>query len=235
MIKFWVLRSVCMLAFFAAGFAQVYGQEDTSANQSGQFSVGGRLGGVLGFTGYSAGAESLLRPEFSYQNARVFVEPKINFNAALYCNFAITNRLSVQAELNFMIVQGYELMARRQERGQDSFDINYSSLDIPLLLRFNFLSPQRMFGIMAGPQISIPLGRLEVYDNRAEEYIDKLNIDSPVLFGFAAGLFGGFQAGPGRVVGDLRFIFDFNRLQAEGLYVSLRRAVALSVGYEISF
>jgi len=226
---------VFLMVFFTIGSVQVYGQPDGSAPQAGQFSVGGRLGGALGFTESFSDAERMLRPVFSNPDARTSVEPELNFTFALYGNYALTNRLSVQAELNFMISQGYELRAPRQARGSYSFDINYSSLDIPLLLRFDFLESQPMFGIMAGPHISIPIGRLEIYDNREESYFDELDIDSTFIFGFTAGLFGGFRAGPGRVIGDLRFVFDFNSVQADGMDFIRRRAVALSVGYEISF
>ena len=226
---------ILIMAFLAIGSVQVYGQAGDSAPQAGQFTVGGRLGGAIGFTESHAGTERILRPLFSNPDARVSVEPELNFNFALYGNYAITNRISIQAELNFMISQGYELTAPRLGRGLYSFDINYSSLDIPLLLRFAFLSSRPVFGIMAGPHISIPLGRLEIYSDHEERYIGKLDIDSNFTLGFTAGLFGGFQAGPGRIVGDLRFIFDFDSLQAEGVEFIRRRAAALSIGYEISF
>ena len=235
MIRFQVVTGILALAFFAAGSVQVYGHSDNSTPQAGQFTVGGRIGGVLGFSESFTDIENLLRPYFSNQDARISVEPELNFTFALYGNYAITSRLSVQAELNFMFSQGYELAAPRQQRGSYSFDIGYNSVDIPLLLRFNFLRSRSMFGIMAGPHISIPIGRLEIYDNREESYFDELSIDSSFTFGLTAGLFGGFRAGPGRVVGDLRFIFDFDSLQADGMDFVRRRAVALSVGYEISF
>jgi len=230
-----ILAGIFALMFFAVGSAQVHGQANISANQTGRFTIGGRIGGALGFSESLADIENLLRPFFSYQNARVSIEPELNFNVALYGNFAITNMISIQAELNVMNEQGYELLASRRERGSDSFDIEYTSLDIPLLLRFNFLRSQPMFGVMAGPHISIPIGRLEIYDNRAEAYIEELRIDSAFTFGLTAGLFAGFRAGPGRIMGDLRFIFDFDSLQAEGVEFSRRRAVAFTVGYEISF
>ena len=235
MIRFQSLTCIFVLTLFAVGSAQVYGQSGNSAPQAGQFTVGGRIGGAIGFTESFADAERMLRPFFSNPYARPSVEPELNINFALYGNYAITTRLSVQAELNFMISQGYELAAPRPGRGYDSFDVNYNSLDIPLLLRFNFLQSRPMFGAMAGPHISIPIGRFEIYDDREEEYIEKLDIDSSFVFGVTAGLFGGFPAGPGRVVGDLRFILDFDSIQAEGMDLVRRRAVALSLGYEISF
>ena len=235
MIRVKTLTGILSLILFTIGPVQVYGDADASAPRSGQFTVGGRLGGALGFTESFAGAENLLRPLFSNPDARTSVDPELNFTFALYGNYAITDRISIQTELNVMISQGYELRASRQERGSDSFDINYSSLDIPLLLRFNFLRSRPMLGIMAGPHISIPIGRLEIYDNRNEAYIDELDIDSSFTFGFTAGLFGGFPAGPGRIVGDLRLIFDFDSVQAESIDFIRRRAVAFGIGYEISF
>jgi len=235
MIKVQTLAGIFALTLLAIGPAQIHAADNGVAPQAGQFTLGGRLGGALGFTESFADAEALLRPHFSNQSARASADPEANFTFALYGNYAITGRISIQTELNFMIGQGYELRAPRQGRGSDSFDINYNSLDIPLLLRFNFLRSRPMLGVMAGPQISIPLGRLEIYDNSAEAYIEESNIDSSFIFGLTAGLFGGFPAGPGRVVGDLRFIFDFDSVQAEGVEFIRRRAAAFSVGYEISF
>jgi len=228
------LAGIFALALFVTGQIQVYGWSGGSAPQSGQFTVGGRFGGTLGFTGSFTDVENMLRTFFSNPDAIASADPELNFTFALYGNYAITNRISIQTELNFLINQGYELQAPRQERGLDSFDINYSSLDIPLLLRVNFLR-YRLFGIMAGPQISIPIGRLEIYDNRTEMYIEKMNIDSSFSLSLTAGLFGGFRAGLGRVVGDMRFIFDFDPIQAEGIEFIRRRALTFSLGYEISF
>jgi len=212
------------------------------AQQAGQFTLGGRVGGALGFS-ESANFGNTLHTRYFQYHSRPSRDPELNFAFAIYGNYAITSRISLQAELNFMISQGYELFFPRPAGSTTvtsrEVDVNYSSLDIPLLLRINFLDSPAMFGIQAGPHVSIPLGRLEVYADYMG-YIARYDIATFATFGATAGLFGGLQAGPGRVIGDLRFIFDFTDLEvrspAGGRETAMqRRALAFMIGYEISF
>jgi len=68
---------------------------------------------------------------------------------------------------------------------------------------------------------------------------EEFDIDTFATFGLTAGVFGGIPFGPGRFIGDMRFIFDFNTLEAGDNGFTLefmrRRALALTLGYEISF
>jgi len=210
------------------------------AQQAGQFTVGGRFGGALGFND-SANFGNRIRAEFFNdwtQEPSVLRDPELNIAFALYGNYAITDRLSVQPELNFMIGQGYELRFSARGYVSREVDVNYNSLDIPILVRFNVSSSPLIFGIQAGPHISIPLGTAEIYQDNAG-YLGKFTINSSAVFGFTAGLFSGFPAGPGRIVGDLRFVFDFNTVEldwwGDNAAFMNRRALAFTVGYELSF
>ena len=225
-----------------AGFVFLMAVSGLAAQQTGQFSFGGRLGGAVGFNNPGT-FDNAVRDHFGSLLSRshsVVDEPELNFNFAIYFNYAITSRLSAQAELNFMINQGYELILSAPSQRSILIDVNYHSLDIPLLLRYSLIDAPVIFGIQAGPHISIPLGRLEVYEDRdGAAFNERFGIDTSAAFGITAGLFAGFNAGPGRVVGDLRFIFDFNSLDATAFGTRVefinRRALAATIGYEISF
>jgi hypothetical protein len=207
------------------------------AQQPGQFSAGGRLGLGAGFN------ESLdfydLAQTFYPDLVSVSERPCLQFNIALYGNYTFTNRVSLQTELNFMLYQGYDLIMSFPDGLSRNAEVSYYSLDIPLLIKINFLNSSSAFGVLAGPHISIPLGRAEFYREYSFEIEDKLIIDSFATFGLTTGVFYGHQVGPGRIVGDIRYIFDFDSLKSleNGITYEImkRRALTFSVGYEISF
>ena len=120
----------------------------------------------------------------------------------------------------------------------------YTSLDIPILVRYNILNAAAIFGVKAGPHISIPLGRVQVNESwrtlfSEERLIDEFAIDSIASFGLTTGIFAAFPVRRGRIVIDLRFIFDFNSLEAYEWGVNSefmqRRALAISVGRQRTF
>ena len=188
------------------------------AQQAGQWTIGGRIGAAMGLN--NAGDLDV---------SGVSIEPLFNFNFALYANYAFTDRISFQPEFNFMINQGYQM--RIPQLG--SVDITYSSLDIPLLLRINLLEAPATMGLLLGPHLSVPLGNGEVSGGGASAEFD---IDTSITFGVTAGIFGGWQAGPGRFMADMRFIFDFNGVEDVDAFEFIRRrALLFSIGYEISF
>ena len=100
----------------------------------------------------------------------------------------------------------------------DSHEFTYTSIDIPVLLRYNFF--HGFFGLLIGPHISIPL---------MGDYVD----DIQVTFGITAGVQGFFPLGAGFLVGDVRFIADFNEIVDGSDWH--RQALVISVGYEWSF
>jgi len=231
-----IILTTLAIALMSGAFAQ----------ENGQFSIGARFGGALGFNqtlsfGPWAG-QNLMNTNVMYFSR----ESAGNFNFALFGNYTFNNRLALQAEFNFMIKQGYEIRIASPGMQTMWLDVDYSSMDIPILLQLNVLNSESRsrFGIQAGPLVSIPLGRLEVYDNRAEAYIDKFDITTSATFGATAGIFGRFPVGPGHIVTDLRFIFDFSSVEAEmGIFapysfplpVMDRLSLIFTVGYQISF
>ncbi|MDR1257579.1 MAG: hypothetical protein LBJ86_07525, partial [Spirochaetaceae bacterium] len=79
------------------------------------------------------------------------------FNAALYGAFRFNDVWSVQAELNLMLNNGMEIS------GQGPVvSIDYHTIDIPLLVRWNFIQVPVAVGLVIGPYISLPAGRLNL-------------------------------------------------------------------------
>ena len=203
------------------------------AQQAGQVTIGVRVGPVFGV--HNAvdleGIDIYGTGTFERQSNVLF-----NFNFTLYVNYAIANNFLIQAEANVMLNQGYEL--RMPFAGFDSRRgrLTYTSLDIPILLRYNFLDFPLAFGVQAGPHISVPLGQGML---SGAGFSQRFDIDTFATFGLTTGFFSGTPVGPGRIVGDLRFIVDFNALEAQmwgtAMHIMRRRAFVISLGYEVTF
>jgi len=201
------------------------------AQQPGQSTFGFRLGMARGL---AAGLES---DSWSSWDNGTFREGsweesnRFNFNVALYYAYTFAPNMSLQVELNFMVYQGidFEAEGRWEEdwwdgwnhhwdsgSWSDSWYFTYTSLDIPILIRYNFFNG--LLGVLVGPHISIPIAG------------DTSGLNT--TFGATIGGQGLLPLWGGRIVGDLRFIADFNRL-ADGYRVR-RQALVLTVGYERS-
>ena len=234
-------KQLIVVLVFLAGISAV------SAQQAGQFSAGARLGGVFGFHSMDVDFDD--------------IESKMNFNFGVYGAYAVMDGLSIQAELNFMITQGVKESFSYyweddyygdyySEKGTST--ITYSSLDIPILVKYTLMYEPMLIGILAGPYLSIPISDMEAsFDVSVEEYDSYYGYDyytgsgtnktptDGITFGLTAGLFLGYPIGPGLFVGDIRFSFDLSSQKAkergESFDVISRRGLAVSVGYEISF
>jgi len=239
--------------------------QENGTNQ-GTFSAGARIGMGIGLSEPKQFMDFANQEFYGGRITNMTHNSELNFNVALYGNFAFNNFLSLQAELNFMIYQGYDMRLTMSTEGLSSplgsqpplpgpipnqltfnADLSYFSLDIPLLAKVNFLggSPNgASFGLLAGPHVSLFLGRAEFWEERAfgigGERDTPINIDNSAVFGITAGLFCSIPVGPGRIVADFRFVRDFSSLQAttelgNQFDILQRSAVVLSLGYQISF
>ena len=146
-----------------------------------------------------------------------------------------------------MINQGIKFSFSEEYYGFEGgvYDINIinSSLDIPILLKFAVAKKPVLIGLLAGPHLSLPLGKLIISGNDEDEdmvVFSQYSING-ITFGLTAGLFAGFPVGPGRITGDIRFLFDFTPVNihdfsyGENFDTFNRRGVALTAGYEFSF
>jgi hypothetical protein len=216
-----------------------------AANAQG-FSFGGKLGASQGL--FIEEAELMELGDYAMKSLNGYrdrkIKPGIAFMAAGYGGYYFNNHFGLQAELNFMFNQSirYEYTDNVSSSQPDAKQTYaYSSLDIPLLIKYEFLYKPGVFGILAGPYLSLPLGdftsKIEVEVSSSDPSIAEFKPDGAVL-GVTAGLFGGYTVGPGRIIGDLRFLMDFSPLTTTTnsgikLDLSKRYAVTLTLGYEV--
>jgi hypothetical protein len=155
------------------------------------------------------------------------------FNGTLYGAFRFNDLWSVQAELDIMLNNGMEIS------GQGPVvSIDYHTIDIPLLVRWNFIQAPVVVGLVIGPYISLPAGRLNLSAGDKGAALD--------MRGFTLGISGGFvlgyKLGPGSLIADLRYINDFRSLYVredfgDGMQdanICIRRSINITVGYEFS-
>ena len=79
------------------------------AHQTGQFTLGSRIGWTIGFNNPQTFGDFLIPFMTLPSNVSVSSGNSTNFNFAVFGYYSITDRFSVQSELNFMFNQGYDL------------------------------------------------------------------------------------------------------------------------------
>ena len=197
------------------------------AQDAGEISIGGRIGLMFGLHGQS----SVITDNFGSSDRRL-----VNLNLVFFGSYTIIEHLTLQGELNIMINQGMEW------KYPDNKDrMTYTSLDIPVLIKYAFIVNPMLIGAEAGIHFSIPTGMLNHIKTVGSKRQTTGHDIKGINFGVNFGAFGEYPIGPGNIVGDLRFIFDFSQLQAKfnnlggNIDILTRRGLNLSVGYSFAF
>jgi hypothetical protein len=206
-IKVFSPRRYMMKRLFAVSVVLVMA---SAAVYAGGPFLGANLGVGIGFHGNGEYTDDIVNMAKSAGS----VEEKSGAAFALspYGGYYFTDKIAVQTEFNFMFGQKktWEVSALRFS---GKITGKYSSLDIPVLVKYDFITKPALFGVLAGPYLSIPLGDIELSTPAAlANYLVIPNsADSDgITAGIAVGLYGGYPIGPGRIIGDVRFIMDFN-------------------------
>lgn len=189
------------------------------------FSTGARLG--AGFE-INTADEDMVGSGYSPNE-----KSNIAFNAALFGAFRFNNMFSIQMEIDFMVNNGMRITGQGY-----TVDIQYTTLDIPLLVRWNFIQRPIIAGLLLGPYISLPIGNLNMTTNGAGAALDTGGYTFGVTGGFAAG----YKLGPGYISVDIRYMNDFSSLKiredfGDGMQdanICIRRSINVTVGYEFS-
>jgi hypothetical protein len=116
--------------------------------------------------------------------------------------------------------------------------IEYTTLDIPVLIRWNFIQSPLVVGVFAGPYLSVPMGKLTVSRGDKGSTLDLTGIS----YGGTAGAVVAHKFGPGNILADIRFLHDAASLLVrenfgEGVQdakICIRRSVNVTAGYEFS-
>jgi hypothetical protein len=189
-----------------------------------RFAVGARLG--AGFEINSAHSDMVGTDDTPKE------ESLVAFAVSLFFMFRFNDHFGIQPELNVMLNNGVEATYTDGTQVKAA----YNSLDIPVLLYYNFILSPVLVRVSVGPYIAIPVG--------------KVNVEVPGLtgasgfenYGFMWGVTGGFgigfRLGPGSIIGDVRYLNDFtenvityNGSEQKGF---LRRSISTTIGYELS-
>jgi hypothetical protein len=157
----------------------------------------------------------------------------IAFNATLFGAFKFNESWTIQPEVIFMFNNGMEISGQGY-----TVTIEYHTLDIPLLVRWNFVLEPVLAGIVLGPYISLPIGKLNLSVGDQGSALDTTGY----TFGATGGFVIGKKIGPGYITGDVRFLHDFSSLKVredfgDGMQdanIGIRRSINLTIGYEFS-
>ena len=221
---------------FMMAFTVVYAQE------AGQFTVGARGGIGIGFNDFSSEYKKLLPDDW---NDHITLESLLHPVGAVYGYYTFAPNMAVQLEANIMINQGLKVIMDKT-MSWDMFgyaleytmEYSYMSIDIPVMFRYTFLNAPVSVGLAAGVNLSLPISKLNVATSVAGLSIPVAEIEMEGIgFGAVAGIFVGYPLGPGRIIGDVRFLLDFVHPKVKGDDDPMmnRRALNISVGYEMSF
>jgi len=230
-------------------FLLLFSLNSAHAQNETRWTIGARAGA---FFGNFANTDEYLNLHiiFSSNLYPVNEESDANFAVAIYGGYTIFKGLSVQLEFDFFINQNATVRWDGLISGLPySFKATsfYTSLDIPILLRYSFRD-KPLLGVEAGPYLSIPLGKFKYYriasplgGTPGEQ---NAKSSAKLGFGMAVGVFTGFRLGPGRITGNIRYIFNFTPVNAGVLNymteliimdVFSRRGIIMMLGYEYSF
>ena len=209
---------------YDAAMRRLLDSTGTDGVGSTRFAVGGRLGAGFGKnTAHSDTAGTVNTPK---------EESNITFVGALFFAWRINDRFGIQPELDIMVNNG--IKATFPDGGQ--INISYHSLDIPLLYYFNIIHSPVMVRIFAGPYLAIPISKMnvEMPGFSGGTSAETTGVTGGITGGFATG----FKAGPGNIIGDIRYMNDFSEVKMiyKGITMKgfLRRSVNITVGYELS-
>jgi hypothetical protein len=210
---------------YDAAMRRLLAGTDSNAIGNTHFVIGGRLG--AGFE-INTADEDMVGSGYSPKE-----KSNIAFNAVLYGGYRLNLLWSVQTELNFMINNGQEISGQGY-----TVTVAYSTLDIPLLLRWDFMQSPLKAGILLGPYVSLPIGKLNLSQRERGSALDMRGIS----WGISGGFVFGYKLGPGFLVADVRFLHDFVSLTVredfgDGMQdakIGIRRSINISLGYEFS-
>ena len=205
-----------------------------SSSNMGSQKIGIGLRGGMSF-GFNKAHEDMVGtgPRPAEESPKTFVPTLSAF-------YRVLDTLKVQLELSYM-KNGIDVYGFYDDYSGYTLDIDirYNTLDIPLLIAWNFIQKPISVDIFAGPYVSLPVSTANI-SYEIEGY-DKLQgaVDvTGIVYGVVGGFDAGFRIGPGNLVIDARFFYDLVPTKAKGELLGdepqgllCRRGVVVSAGY----
>ncbi|UCF05814.1 MAG: PorT family protein [bacterium] len=153
-------------------------------------------------------------------------EMKLAFGGGIFCNFAITDVISIQPEVLFM-------MKGTKSSVLENTGYHFTYIDIPLLARFSVptegsLVPSFFGGPYLGFLMSATAERALVEEDIKESLKDT---DYGLVFG--AGL--DYRVGDGHVFLDIRYSFGLTTIVDEGDEDAKNTGIMFMLGYGYTF
>ena len=159
--------------------------------------------------------------------------------------YRVLDTLKVQLEVSFIPSNGIDIIDMEYEDEEShKFDwdisIKYSTVDIPVIVAWNFIQEPVSVDVFAGAYVSIPVSSVNMklheknYDIKEEAAVNSTGI----VFGAVGGFDAGFKLGPGSLVVDARFFYDLVPSKAKGDILGddpqgllYRKGLTISAGY----
>lgn len=159
--------------------------------------------------------------------------------------YKVSDTIKIQAEFSYFIKNGVTVKQFYDSSTGYHMDIDvmYSTIDIPLIVSWNFIQDPVSVEVFAGAYASLPASRANIQYAIVGPGTIQGSVDlSKVVFGVVAGFNAGYELGPGKIGLDFRFLNDFGSFEASGSIngvpfsgkVVERKALAASVGYTFS-
>lgn len=157
--------------------------------------------------------------------------------------YRVLDNLKLQVEFSYFITNGISIYDYYTEDADKDYlfdiDIKYSTLEIPVLLAWNFIQKPLNVDIFGGAYVSVPvsavmMSMVEKYsEHKAEAALDA----SGFVYGVVGGFDVGFRIGPGNLVLDARYFYDLVPTKARGDLIGgesgllYRKGVVVSAGF----
>ncbi len=238
-----------LITMFAAGLVTVsmMAALDVTTGVRGTFGIAAGTD-FAGETKDSVESEEELMSYLGVDSSRI---PNLGGGFGVYCNLGFiqlgAGTLGVQPEFDMFFNNGLT-----EKFTQDSYwtsaTFSTNSIDIPVLVTYTIPAGKVAdFGFGAGPYISIPISLNETAedsDGTDYPYDDYTYFADGVNFGALFDVNCGFKAGPGNIVLDIRYLFDFTNTKGHIEYngstsdtedLFIRRTIIIGAGYEIKF
>jgi hypothetical protein len=167
----------------------------------------------------------------------------LNFEGGVSGGLRLTGLLSLQLEIlltnDALVYRGLDLTTNPPLMVTEEF--SSFVLTVPFLLKANFRAGLFRISPLAGFYLALPLGKTHYRVNN-EGKTKSYSWSFSVPLGFALGLEGAVQYGPGRIFTGLRYGLDFGAAVIDGAVTldgkevqSRRQSFSLYLGYEFGF
>lgn len=161
-------------------------------------------------------------------------------------NMPFLSSLGIQTGLDVLANNGYKVEAAKtmsEKTYSTSISATYTSLELPILVTYDIGLGPVTLTLLLGPNISFPINKMKITTSSSiitdRSGTSEWNIANKAIFGITGGAAVALRLGPGSLVTDIRYINDFTPVKAgekdseNPMYLFTRRALALSLGYQI--